>query len=105
MLEILGSHPFEVDGQGQLKTRIGTIFPEHGVLYTLPPAVHAWQRLGFIELLNLRRREPNLPPLSAEEEERIATTSVDLVFEPGVVLIRPDPARMDLYRRQYPGPL
>lgn len=96
MLEILGSHPFETDEQGQLKTRIGTLFPEHSILYTLPPAVHAWQRIGFIEYLNLRRREPNLPPLTAEEEERVAMHSVDLVFEPGSVLIRPDPERMDL---------
>lgn len=95
-LEILGPHPFDLDEKGQLKTRIGTLFPQHRVLYTDLPGVHAWQRAHFFEHLNAQRAARSLPPLSIEQEEAIAVGSVDLVFEPGMVLIRPDPENMKL---------
>lgn len=95
-LEIIGPRPFAKDAQGQLETRIGTLFPAYSVLYTQAPGVHAWQRLNFIELLNARRAASSLPPLSLEEEQEVAVNSVDLIFEADHILIRPDPERMEL---------
>ena len=95
-LEIIGPHPFELDQEGQQKTRIGTIFPSAGVLYTDAPAVHALQRSRFIDRLNAERVTKGESPLTAFEENEILIHSVDLVFEPKVILIRPDPQQMDL---------
>lgn len=95
-LELIGPHPFEADKQAAQPVHIGTIFPEHGVLYTQPPPVHAWQRQGFIDLLNERRAAKSQPALTPAEEDRNCENSVDLIFEPGLIQIRPDPERMDL---------
>jgi len=95
-LELIGPHPFQSDKQGAQPAHIGTVFPEHGVLYTQPPPVHAWQRQGFIDHLNTGRAAQSQPPLAPDEEDHICENSVDLIFEPGLILIRPDPARMDL---------
>ena len=54
-LELIGPHPFALDEQGRQITRIGTLFPSYGVLWTQPPCVHALQRLGFIERVNAER--------------------------------------------------
>ena len=95
-MELIGPHPFELDTAGNQKTRIGTIFLEAGVLYTAPPCVHAWQRMALIERLNSIRIANALPALTLEEEERLCASSVDLIFDPDHVLIRPNPERMDL---------
>ena len=95
-LEIVGPHPFELDGEGQQKSRIGTIFPSAGVLYTSAPAVHALQRARFIERLNTERVTNGQSPLTEAEEHEISSHSVDLVFEPKLILIRPDPQQMEL---------
>jgi hypothetical protein len=95
-LELIGPHPFDRDEQGRQKVRIGTLFLEPKVLYTLPPGVHAWQRSAFIESLNRQPAAAASGPLSQEEEERICRNSVDLIFEADLVLIRPNPGRMDL---------
>ncbi len=95
-LELIGPHPFERDAQEQQVSRIGTIFPRHNILWTRLPCVHAMQRLGFIEKINAGRAQSGQAPLTLEEEDRLATDSVDLIFEPDHILIRPDPDRMDL---------
>ncbi len=95
-LELIGPHPFAQDKHGRQLTRIGTLFPQFDVLYTGAPGVHAGQRVAFIDHLNARRATQGLPPLSPDEEESISTNSVDLVFDPDHILIRPDPAAMDL---------
>ncbi|HZR17935.1 MAG TPA: hypothetical protein VFE51_11470 [Verrucomicrobiae bacterium] len=95
-LEVIGPRPFVRDAQGQLATRIGTLFPSQNVLYTQSPSVHAWQRLNFIDYLNQRRAASSLPALTAAEEQAVATDSVDLIFEADHLLIRPDPERMEL---------
>jgi len=95
-LKLIGPRPFEADEQGAPKVRIGTLFPNHGVLCTESPGVHALQRMAFIDQLNASRQTQGLPPLSPAEEEELALTSVDLIFETDQVLIRPDPERMDL---------
>jgi hypothetical protein len=95
-LEVIGPHPFQRDAMGQQVTRIGTVFPEHNALYTQPPFVHAWQRLAFMNQLNVRRSQEGVSPLSSEEEQHVCANSVDLIFEPDHILIRPSPERMDL---------
>ncbi len=94
-IELIGSHPFARDAAGGLVTRIGTLFPAQRVLYTRPPAVHAWQRLNFLDHLNAQRAAQGLAPLSPQEEEAVSNNSVDLFFEPDQILIRPDPERME----------
>jgi len=95
-LELIGPHPFARDEQGRQVTRIGTLFPAYNSLFTQAPGVHAWQRLNFIDHLNTQRAAQGKPRLTPEEEQSIATDSVDLVFESDHVLIRPDPDRMEL---------
>src|ERR1043166_8036414 len=95
-MELIGPHPFEADKQAAQPAHIGTVFPEYRVLYTQPPPVHAWQRQGFIDYLNACRTAESKPPLTPEDEDRVCINSVDIIFEPGLILIRPDPARMDL---------
>ncbi|MCX7723059.1 MAG: hypothetical protein N2379_08400 [Verrucomicrobiae bacterium] len=94
-IEIIGPHPFERDDQGQLKTRVATIFPKHRILVTTP-GIHAWQRLEFGALLNRRRQAAGLGQLGFSEEEAECAESVDLLIEPDAILIRPDPDRMKL---------
>src|ERR1022692_2094136 len=95
-LQLIGPHPFARDEQGRQITRIGTLFPQYGTLWTQPPCVHALQRLGFIDRLNAERGRNGLPPFSLEEEEKLSAESVDLIFEADYILIRPDPDHMDL---------
>jgi hypothetical protein len=95
-LELIGPHPFAKDAQGRQLTRIGTLFPNHSTLWTQLPCVHAMQRLGFVERLNAERARNSLPPLSLDDEEKLSAESVDLIFEPNDILIRPDPERMEL---------
>jgi len=95
-LELIGPHPLALDDQGRQATRIGTLFPAYGALWTQLPGVHAIQRLGFIDRVNAGRAAKGLPPLSLEEEEQLAAESVDLIFESDHILIRPDPDHMDL---------
>ena len=95
-LELIGPHPFAKDEQGRQATRIGTLFPEHKVLWTQQPGVHALQRLGFIERLNVERTGKGLPPMSTEEEEKLCGNSLDLIFEADHILIRPNKERMEV---------
>jgi hypothetical protein len=95
-LEVIGPQPFARDEQGRQISRIGTLFPAYGALWTQLPGVHALQRLGFIERVNRDRAGKGLAALNLEEEERLAAESVDMVFEDEAIMIRPDPERMDL---------
>jgi hypothetical protein len=95
-LELIGPHPFARDEQGRQITRIGTLFPQYGTLWTQLPGVHAMQRLGFIDRVNAERAHNAVPPLSLEGEEKLSAESVDLIFEADYILIRPDPEHMDL---------
>lgn len=95
-LQVIGPRPFACDAQGELATRIGTLFPAQKVLYTLAPGVHAWQRVNFIDHLNQQRAAQSLPALTSDEEQALAAESVDLIFEPDHILIRPDHERMEL---------
>ena len=95
-LELIGPHPFERDGNGGQRTRIGTLFPGYHALYTAPPGVHVQQRINFVAHLNTRRAMAGQPPLNADEERRVYEAGVDLIFDPDQILIRPDPEQMEL---------
>lgn len=94
-LKIMGDPPLMRDAQGKLKSRISTLFPRTAELITRP-GIHAGQRMMYLDLLNEQRRAAGLPPLSPEEELEECEHSVDLIHEPDLILIRPDPANMHL---------
>jgi hypothetical protein len=95
-LKLIGPHPFDLDEQGRQKVRIGTLFLDQKTLYTLPPGVHAWQRSGLIGEINRQRVQKEQEPMSLADEDAICRSSVDLIFDPDRILIRPNPERMDL---------
>lgn len=97
-MKLLGEKIFAKDADGRLKSRIGTMFLRTPGLVTTR-AVHAMQRMLWLDDLNATRAEAGLPALTPEEEEAELTESVDLIFTDDAVLIRPDPERMDLALR------
>ena len=88
-MRLIGEKIFERDGEGRLLSRIGTMFFRTPGLVTQGRA-HVMQRMLWLETLSGER------PLTAEEEEAELAESVDLVFTEDLVLIRPNPDRMDL---------
>lgn len=94
-LEIIGEHPLALDAQGRLVSRIGTIFPAHRVLVTIP-GVHATQKVEYLKRINVRRGAANQPPFNEEEELQLFQSAVDLIMEENRVFIRPNPDEMDL---------
>ena len=94
-MNILGKPLFARDENGQLVSRVGTILVKSGWLITLKGA-HMPQRIAWIEDQNRQRQQAGLEPLSDLEVEEEMTHSVDLLFDERRVLIRPDPAAMDL---------
>ncbi|MCR5750351.1 MAG: hypothetical protein K6G91_00160 [Kiritimatiellae bacterium] len=88
-MKTIGERIFAKDAEGRLLSRIGTMFFRTPGLVTAK-GVHAMQRLMWIEELSKEH------PLSPEEEEAELAESVDLIFTEDLVLIRPDPNRMDL---------
>ena len=95
-MKILGDPIFAKDENGRLKSRVGTIFlTEHPGLVT-QRGIHAMQRQAWIDEVNRERSEAGLLELTEDEISRMISHSVDLLFLDDVVLIRPDPDRMDL---------
>ena len=83
------------DAQGQLLSRIGTIFFKTPGLVTRK-GVHAMQRVMWLDEVNAQRAAAGKPPMTEEEEDAELSQSVDLIFTDHHVLIRPDPDHMDL---------
>src|ERR1051326_7855721 len=94
-IKVIGPGIFEEDANGSPKSRVGTIFPRHKLLITLP-GVHASQRMAFVEELNRQRQAEELPLLTSAEEALALENSADLFFEAEDILIRPDPDKMKL---------
>ena len=88
-MKLIGEEIFTKDAEGRLKSRIGTMFFKTPGLVT-EKGVHALQRVRWLQELAL---ECELTP---QEEEAELEESVDLIFTETEVLIRPNPARMDL---------
>ena len=91
----IGEPIFSRDAEGNILSRIGTIFFRTPGLVT-KRGVHAMQRFWWIEELNGERAAEGRPPLTEEEEQEELAQSVDLIFTDDYVLIRPDPDHMDL---------
>ena len=95
-MKILGEPIFAKDESGRLKSRVGTIFlTGHPGLVT-QCGIHAMQRQAWIDEVNRERSEEGLLELTEDEISGLIAHSVDLLFLDDVVLIRPDPDRMDL---------
>ena len=95
-MKILGEPIFAKDENGRLKSRVGTIFlTGHPGLVT-QCGIHAMQRQAWIDEVNRERSEEGLLELTEDEISSLIAHSVDLLFLDDVVLIRPDPDRMDL---------
>ena len=94
-IRIIGEHPLAKDQEGRLISRIGSVFPRSRTIVTLP-GIHATQRLAYVNELNATRQKANQPPLSEEDEMLEFQQSVDLIMDPGSILIRPDPENMAL---------
>lgn len=94
-MELIGEKIFAKDGEGNLLSRIGTIFFRTPGLVTAK-GVHATQRMMWLDHVNGKRAAAGLPALTEAEEEEELEQSVDLIFADSAVLIRPDPNRMDL---------
>jgi hypothetical protein len=76
-------------------THIATVFPQAGVVVTLP-GIHCTQREAYVERAAAQRREQGLSAMTAEEHDRLMLEAVDLIIKEDKVLIRPDPEHMDL---------
>lgn len=96
-MRILGDPIFAKGEDGILKSRSGSIFvsQEHPGLVTVP-GTHAMQRQAWVGEVNRLRAGEGKPALTSVEIGRLLDSSVDLLFFENVVLIRPDPNRMDL---------
>ena len=94
-MKIVGEKIFAKDAAGNPLSRIGTIFFRTPGLVT-KKGVHAMQRLMWIEEVNAARAAEGKPPLTMSEEDAEMMESVDLIFTDELVLIRPNPERMDL---------
>lgn len=95
-METIGPALFERKPEGGYVSAIGTVFPRHRMLVTAPP-LHLLQRGEFMELLKARLELAGEAAWPARKLHWESTESVDLVLEPGdVVLIRPELERLDL---------
>ena len=94
-MKTLGDRIFARDADGKLLSRIGTIFFKTPGLVT-KKGVHAMQRFMWIEEINAERAKNGQPALTTAEEDAEMAESVDLIFTEDLVLIRPNPDRMDL---------
>ena len=92
---IVGDAPFDPRLPPASRPRVGTVFLRTPGLVTRT-ALHATQRLAWIDAVNESRLARGEGPLSEDDAEAEWAHSVDLLFDAGVVLIRPDPAAMDL---------
>ena len=94
-MKIIGDAILAKDENGKLKSRIGTLFLKTPGLVT-ENAIHAVQRTIWLDYVNEKRAESGLPAMTIEEEDDELRMSADLIFTDEFVLIRPDPAHMDV---------
>jgi hypothetical protein len=93
--KLIHEHPLAKDGQGRLKCRIGTVFPDQNAIVTLP-GIHATQRMAYLDLLDQQRQQAGQPVLTRVERNGYWENAVDLIMEGNIIQIRPDPQRMPL---------
>lgn len=98
-LKIIGDHPFARKQNGELKSRIATLFLDVNELITVP-GTHFDQREMHIEALNEKREREGLPPLLSIDQKLDAwQNTVDLIVTGNCIQIRPETSRMDLALR------
>ncbi len=88
-MKLIGEKIFARDANGNLISRIGTLFFRTPGLVT-KKGIHAMQRVAWLEEL---AKDHELTP---SEEDAEMAESADLIFTDDQVLIRPNPDRMDL---------
>ena len=88
-MRIIGDRIFAKGADGQLLSRIGTMFFRTPGMVT-KKGVHAMQRVMWLDEIGKDH------PLTPAEEDAEIAESVDLIFTERHVLIRPNPDRMDL---------
>lgn len=93
--KVIGEIPLDSSLPPPLRPRVGTIFLRTPGLVTRT-TLHATQRLAWIDALNEGRVSMGEAPLTEAETEDEWAHSVDLLFDDERILIRPDPAAMDL---------
>jgi hypothetical protein len=92
----VGERPLDPGVPATVRPRVGTVFLRTPGLVTRTP-LHATQRLAWVDALNETRVAAGEGPLTEAETEAEWAHSVDLLFpDTQVLLIRPDPAAMDL---------
>ena len=94
-MKILGEKIFARNANGDLASRVGTLFLKTPGLVTRR-GMHAMQRMMWLDEVNSERAAQGLAPMTPEEEDEELSQSVDLVFTEDFALIRPDPDHMDL---------
>ena len=94
-ITFLDEHPFARTPSGKLKARIATAFPAHDTVVSVP-GIHVTQRQAFLEHLDGTRRQKGETPLTQAEKDKEWGRAVDLIVVEGAILIRPDPADMEL---------
>ena len=92
---VIGDLPLDPRVPAASRPRIGTVFLRTPGLVTRT-TMHATQRLAWIDALNESRLASGEGPLTEAETEEEWAHSVDLLFNEGHVLIRPDAAAMDM---------
>jgi len=92
---VVGELPLDPNVPVSSRPRIGTVFLRTPGLVTRTQ-LHATQRLAWIDALNEIRVGRGAGPLTEAETEEEWAHSVDLLFDDGHVLIRPDAEAMDL---------
>jgi hypothetical protein len=92
---IVGERPLDAGVPEAERPRVGTVFLRTPGLVTRTP-MHATQRLAWVDALNEERVMRGEAPLTEAEIEAEWSHSVDLLFHDGCILIRPDPAAMEM---------
>lgn len=74
--------------------QVATIFPDTRTLVT-EGTTHMRHREVYCDHLEEQRRAAQAEPLTASERSKIWRSGVDLIVQPDLVLIRPDPDQID----------
>ncbi len=74
--------------------QVATIFPDTRTLVT-EGTTHMRHREVYCDRLEEQRRAAQAEPLTASERSKIWRSGVDLIIQPDLVLIRPDPDQID----------
>lgn len=92
-LELIGPSLYSAGGT-VFEPQVATLFPDTQTLVT-EGTTHLRHREVYCDRLESQRRAAQIEPLTASERSKIWRSGVDLIVQPDVVLIRPDPDQID----------